>query len=320
MKLFSALGPGDIVAAHRAQICGKAIISETSIVFSGQLLEYCRERNIETLAISSNPRVDSLRDGIIRLENRPRRWGAAGGIRFHFSRISYATYLALRAWRFGADLAIINSGSAHYFSLSIFKVLSIPVAINFHNTIWPNGFEPVKWRHGWFARLDAWFFQGIAAATAGVSPECGSQVRQLAGRALPFLNIAPNFEIEGFQPVRRDNDRNPLRIMFAGRAERNKGVLDIAAIAERLCGRSAIPIVFEVCGDGNALFELRRIVKEKNSVTSLLSWGGWRDPSFSRSMRGHTRSLFQRAVISAKACRWCARRRCCPVCRSSQVA
>ena len=99
MKLFSALGPGDIVAAHRAQMSGKVIVSETSIIFSGQLIEYCRERNIETLAISSNPRVDELSDGIIHLENRPRRWRAAGGIRFHLSKISYAGYLAWRAWQ-----------------------------------------------------------------------------------------------------------------------------------------------------------------------------------------------------------------------------
>ena len=63
MKLFSALGPGDIVAAHRAQMSGKTVVSETSIIFSGQLVEYCRESNIEMLAISSNPRVDKLSDG-----------------------------------------------------------------------------------------------------------------------------------------------------------------------------------------------------------------------------------------------------------------
>ena len=263
MKLFSALGPGDIVAAHRAQINAKPIISETSIIFSGQLLEYCRERNIQTLAISSNPRIDSLRDGIIRLENRPRRWGRTGGIRFHFSGISYAIYLALRAWRFGADLAIIDSGSAHYFALGIFRVLGIPVAINFHNTIWPNGFEPVRLVPRLIRSLDAWFFRRIAAGTAGVSPECGRQVRQLAGLELPFFEYRAQFRSEGFQPVRRDNDRNPFRVVFVGRAERNKGILDIAAIAERLRGRSAIPVVFEVCGDGDALIELRRIVEEK---------------------------------------------------------
>src|SRR5437016_281672 len=130
MKLFNALGPGDIVAAHRAQMRGTTVSSETSIIFSGQLVEYCRERNIETLAISSNTRVDGLVDGIIHLENRPHRWRGAGGIKFHFSKIFYACFLAWRAWKFGADLAIIDSGSTHYFALTIFKLFSIPVAIN----------------------------------------------------------------------------------------------------------------------------------------------------------------------------------------------
>ena len=263
LKLFAALGPGDIVGAHRAQMSGKPIISETSIIYSGQLLNYCRERNIETLAISYNSRFDSLRDGIFCIENRPRRWERAGGIKFHLSNISYAGYLAVRAWQFGADLAIIDSGSAHYFALAIFRVLGIPVAVNFHNTLWPNGFKPERLVPRLLRPLDAWFFRRIAVATAGVSPECGRQVRELAGRELPFFEYRAQYRSEGFPHVRTENERNPFRILFAGRVEPNKGVLDIAIMAERLREISGISIKFEVCGDGSALAELKRTVNEK---------------------------------------------------------
>src|SRR5579871_126878 len=89
MKLFAALGPGDIVAAHRAQMRGEAFLSETSIIFSGQLFEYCRERGIETLALSRHPRTDCLCDGPLRLENRARWFAYAGGVSYHIGNIAY---------------------------------------------------------------------------------------------------------------------------------------------------------------------------------------------------------------------------------------
>jgi glycosyltransferase involved in cell wall biosynthesis len=245
MKLFAALGPGDIVAAHRAQICGKAITSETSIIYSGQLFEYCREQGIETLALSYNNNIDCLHDGLLHLENQPRRFEKSGGIRFHLSRIAYALYLAVRARRFGADLAIIDSGSTHCFALAVFRLLGIPVAIDFHVTLWPNGFEPKRPLAQLIRVLNAWFFRRVAVGAVGVSPECGQ------------------FRSEGFKSGLREHDRNLFRVIFVGRAERNKGVFDVAAMAQRLRSQSGIKIVFEVCGDGDALPQLRQTVEEK---------------------------------------------------------
>ena len=61
VKLFTALGPGDIVGARRKQLAGTTI-HETSIALSEQLFAYRRERKITTLAISSNGRIDRLDD------------------------------------------------------------------------------------------------------------------------------------------------------------------------------------------------------------------------------------------------------------------
>jgi len=262
MRLFAALGPGDIVAAHRAQMRGEPILSETSIIFSGQLFAYCRERGIETLALSRNPRSDDLRDGALRIENRPRRFDGRG-IRYHVASVRYALYLAWRARRFGADIAIIDSGSAHYFALAVFGLLGIPVAVNFHNTLWPNGFEP----QGRGARLIRWldgaFFRNVAVGAVGCSPECARQVQQLAGYALPFFEYRAQFRSDGFSPLQRDHGINPFRVLFVGRVERSKGALDMALMAERLRAKSHRPIVFEICGDGGALSELKSIVDAK---------------------------------------------------------
>jgi glycogen(starch) synthase len=108
LRLFVALGPGDIVGARRSQLAGKAI-SETSVAFSEQLFAYCRLRNIKTLAISSNSRIDQLEEGAVTIENRAKPLRGRGGIQFHLSLILYGLYLAARARRFRADVAVIDS-------------------------------------------------------------------------------------------------------------------------------------------------------------------------------------------------------------------
>jgi hypothetical protein len=253
MKLFAALGPGDIVAAHRAQMRGEAVLSETSIIFSGQLFEYCRERGIETLALSRHPRTDCLSDGTLRLENRPRWFEYAGGVSYHLGNIAYAFYLATRARLFGADLAIIDFGSAHAFALTLLRLLGIRVALNFHNTLWPAGHPPQASTARLLLRLDAYFLRRIAVAVMGISPECGRQVKQLAGRALPYFEYRAQFRREGFDLQRREHGLDPFRVAFIGRVEASKGALDIPLIAEQILERSSRSIVFEVCGDGGAL-------------------------------------------------------------------
>lgn len=265
MKLFTALGPGDIVGAHRTQMSGRSVLSETSYIYSGQLFEYCRERGIETLAISHHSRRDSVRDEPLQIENQPRIFEKSRGVRYHFSRVVYALYLAIRAWRFGADLAIINAGTAHYFALTSFRLLGIPVAVNFHGTLWPNGYEPKRRVARLIQVLDAWFFRRAVVATAGVSPECGRQVRQLANVELPFFEYRAQFRINEFSSRQKDKDAPPFRVTFVGRAEQNKGILDIVVMAERIRNLPGSPsIVFEICGDGEALSELKRIIQEKN--------------------------------------------------------
>jgi glycogen synthase len=109
MKLFTAIGPGNIVGANRLHLAGK-ITPETSLAFSEQLFAYCKFSKIETLAISQHPQRDQSRDGIIFLENRSKpSWGKRG-LLYHVAEIYYALYLAIRARRFGADIAVIDSG------------------------------------------------------------------------------------------------------------------------------------------------------------------------------------------------------------------
>ena len=122
MKLFAALGPGDIVGAARKRLIGSEVPT-TSVAFSEQFFNYCKEAGIPALAISSNHRTDHLQDGLVSIENKANHSKSRNGALFHLAAVGYGIYLAVRAWRFGANLAIINSGTTHYFALAVFRLL-----------------------------------------------------------------------------------------------------------------------------------------------------------------------------------------------------
>lgn len=261
MRLFTALGPGDLVRARQMQLAGNAI-NETSIAFSAQLLAYCRIRNITTLAISSNSRTDEFDEGLIRVENRGKLLKGRGGAAFHLSWILYGLYLAVRARRFRADIALIDSGSTHYFVLIVLRTLGIPVVVNLHNVLWPPGFPPSGPVSRCIRYLNAIFFRYFAAGAIGVSPECERQILSESRNRVPFAQYRCQFSRTGFDHLARTAS-DVFRIAFVGRIEENKGVLDIPSIAKSLRRKGEIKVIFEVCGEGPALAQLSHVVHEE---------------------------------------------------------
>lgn len=102
-----------------------------------------------------------------------------------------------------------------------------------------------------------------------LNAECGRQVQALAGRPLPFFEYRAQFLSDDFHAPDNKTERNPFRVIVVGRADRNKGVLDIAAMAQSLRTRSSIPVTFDVCGDGSALAELKQIIAQKGLLDTV---------------------------------------------------
>jgi glycosyltransferase involved in cell wall biosynthesis len=271
IRLFAALGPGDIVGAHRSQLAGKEI-NVTSIAFSEQLFAYCHLRQIETLAISSNERIDQLSDGCIAMENRAKPLRHRGGIQFHLSLILYSLYLAVRARRFRADIAIVDSGTTHHFALVLFALLGIPVAINLHNVLWPAGFPPQGIVHRAVRFLNGLLFRYVAAGAIGVSPECERQILSESRRRTPFFQYRCQFGIRGFQLSKPYVD-GAFRIAFVGRAEASKGILDIARMAADLKTHATTKVIFDICGEGPALPALKQLVERDGLADELIIHG-----------------------------------------------
>jgi glycosyltransferase involved in cell wall biosynthesis len=276
MRLFYAAGPGDVIAAHQHWRRGEHDPTEVSITFSSQVQDFCRARGAAAWIVSYHPRRERLEDGEFVIEHLPRRENV-GALAYHGDQLGYALRLLARAVRFRADVALIDSGTAHPFLLALFALFGMRVVPVLHNTLWPHGFPPTRAVPRFLLRLDALFWRTVPLATLCVSPECARQVEELTGgRARPLAQIRAQFHPGYFAaiPPAPPHAERPFRILFIGRVHRDKGVFDLLDMAAELEAERPGGFHFEVCGRGPALEELAARRKERG-LEGTVTLHGW---------------------------------------------
>jgi glycogen synthase len=258
MKVFLALGPGNLVAAVRARIEGRSS-GETSLAYSDLVLDELRRRGIPTLATSYFTQADAVVDGLITAKNLPMPEGSDRGLAYHRKLWAYARTLAAEAKAFGATLAVIDSGTTHYFMLRAFHREGIRVAVNLHNVLWPEGYPPTKpvWRV--IRWLNQRFFRRVAVAGMGVSPTTERQVLTEAAHRIPFFQYRAQFSPEGFAKS-RPYQGGTFRVIAVGRVEENKGFVDLVEVARILRDIAPVPVHLDICGDGPVRARIEELV------------------------------------------------------------
>jgi glycogen synthase len=240
-------GPGDIVAAYDAWRRGADFVAEASVTFSGQFFDYCRENGLTYLALSYCPRKDRMDD----VENLPRWNIRLPKVAYELSVFLYAWRLLLRALRVRPQVIYITSGVTDWVYLWVLKLSGAQIVPILHNTLWPEGYPPRIFLR---QRLYGLVWRRCVSLTLAVSTACARQVRWVAG-AVPVIVFKPSFLAESFPSVQpKAWADKPFRVMFAGRVEENKGVLDILKMAARLPD-----VEFSICGEGPALTGLEGI-------------------------------------------------------------
>ena len=275
VRVLTALGPGDVVVAHDDWCAGVRTLTETSLTFSSQEFEAFAALGVPFWAVSSHLRAALKVDGENRVENRPKasKWPVAG-LAFHVMQARYALSLLRSARAFRATHAIVDSGTTSWFLLAAFRVFGIVVVPNFHNVQWPSGYPPTRPLHRVLVTLDRMFFSACVRQALGVSPECGKQVAWLSGGRARFHDYRAQFAPEDFRKLPDPViEGGPVRIMFAGRVERRKGVFDLLEICRRLAADPDRRFEFELCGGGAAFDELQAAVATSGVADRFLLHG-----------------------------------------------
>lgn len=280
-RVFWCAGPGDIIDAHRYWKRGARYPTEVSLTFSGQIEDFCQEIGAMAYFVSTHHRKDYLSDGSFTMEHRPKR--IRRGARFHLGEIAYGLGLLRTAVRFRADVALVDSGCAHFFVFSLFPLFGIRVVPILHNTLWPSGFPPRKLIPRIVQRLDSLlFWRRTPTAVVGVSPECERQVDALRRKQhYAVFQTRAQFHADFFAQVAPppSHANRPFRIMFIGRVDRIKGVFDILEIAREIENLHPGMIRWEICGRGRDFDELTKRHAELTlaDVVTLRGWTSMED-------------------------------------------
>ena len=275
-RILYALGPGNVVDAYRKWSAGLDYTTETSVTFSSQFFDFCKARGAEAWAVSSHPSREVVHDGTFTVENRPKRFPDPRGLLFHWNQFLYGLSVMWSALRYRADVLIVDSGTTHWFVLSLLSLSRIRVVASLHNSYWASGFLPGGAIKRVIRTLDGRFWRHTADATLCVSPECQRQVEWLAGgRNRPVFQYRCQFRPADFASVLPPpaHDVRPFRAMFAGRVERNKGVFDLLEIAAAFKRESPGRLQIEICGGGEALEELKRAIADRGLADDVLIHG-----------------------------------------------
>lgn len=270
---YAASGPGDLIGSHLAWKAGEHNPTEVSVTFSSQIEQYCCDIGAQAHLVSMHPDGRRLEDGAFILEHRPKP--VRTGLGFHAEELRYAYGLLKTARAFGADVALLDSGVTHFFAMSLFRRAGIPVVTILHNTLWASGFRPQRPQDRVVDRLDAWFFRNDAAAIIAVSPEAERQVETLTRRHGPIHQTRAQFLPEFFSAIPpADYSTKPFQVMFVGRVDESKGVLDIADMAASIERRQPGLVRWVICGRGPALDDLKAKVAA-NGTGHVVDIRGW---------------------------------------------
>jgi glycosyltransferase involved in cell wall biosynthesis len=270
---YAAGGPADLAEAYSCFADGRPYPNDVCIPFGNQIVEACTRAGVPISMVSPKSDMASVRTEQVTIE--PVRKRPATGWRYFAEEVRYSFELLKHARRHRAHIAVLDSGCVQYFLMALFQLAGIRVILVLHNTIWPAGFG----RPGpkLIQRLDDLFFRHVPLAVIGVSPECIRQLETIAPRHKYFTQeIRAQFPWEYFAniPAPPPHGDRPFRVMFIGRVEEAKGVLDIVDMARIIEESNPGLVKWKICGNGSALGDLRHKISQYD-LGSVVEATGW---------------------------------------------
>jgi len=227
-----------------------------------QFFEVCTAVNANGYVITTLPGEYSISQrGPFIFENRPVP-SHLSGVMYHLAMIKWFARLAPKLLQFKPNVLITTANQNHWFMLFYMRWFGVYIVPSFHTVLWPK-FAPIRrsWRILW--ELNRISFLANAKGALAASKDISQQLRTLMGEnKLEILEHLPTYPISQFISIQPPTaiPRQPFRVFFAGRIETNKGIYVIVEIARRLNVDRHGMFRFDICGEGEELDNLRRLV------------------------------------------------------------
>ncbi|MBF2063317.1 MAG: glycosyltransferase family 4 protein [Calothrix sp. C42_A2020_038] len=289
LRVVYAIGPEGVIEAYKSWKKGEDAASQVSMTFSGHFYDVCTALDAKGYVIAEAAEAEVVQDERFIIERRPVFLGKARGIFYHLRQIVRGLQLLVSAIKFDANVVIADSGTTYWFILLLFPWFGIKVIPSLHCTLWRK-YSKQTLGEKITLKLSRSLFISECHSIHAVSHDIAEQISQLTGGVhRPIHEFLPIYRRSDFADIAPPcKERLPLRILFAGRVEYDKGVFDLLEIAKRIASNSSgskYQIVFDICGDGTALESLRTEVKNKG-VEDLFVFHGYCNKQQMREMFG----------------------------------
>jgi glycogen synthase len=274
LRILYAVGPENVIESYNCWSKGENVSSQVSITYSSQFYQVCKKLNAKGYVIAQASKKQIVRTEQFAIEHRPVPFANAKGIFYHFRQIWLGLHLLFSAYRFQANVAIIDSGTTYWFVLSLFRLLGIEVIPSLHCTLWRK-YGKQTLGEKIILRLSQNIFSRDSKAITAVSQDIAGQISQLTkGNHSQVLVFLPSFCRADFADIAPPAKvRSPFRVLYVGRVEYDKGVFDLLEIAKRFGSEGRKDVVFDICGNGSALETLRLAVQKSEVEANFLCHG-----------------------------------------------
>jgi glycosyltransferase involved in cell wall biosynthesis len=275
LRIFYTAGPGNAFETFRMWAAGERDLTNSHVSYSGQMFEACARYGAAALITCTHGEGEEQAKGQISIVRRPDpSWGKSG-LSYHRSLRQKARQIERDALAFDANVVVVSEDTdpSHYSAL---RRRGVPIVQALHTRLWPDR-RPLSFMQRVRARS---FGKGygtpgtvVLSASDAISAQVASVTRGGHPPIVEFLPLYRAEHFEGVPPPARSADR--LEILFIGRVEENKGVLDLIAIASLLKERG-VDFRFQICGVGSSLERMQQMVVDEGLAERFL-FHGWCD-------------------------------------------
>jgi glycosyltransferase involved in cell wall biosynthesis len=255
-RIFYAAANGDLIGSFEHWRAAAHIAKEVARTYSGELFSHCSRREVQLLAISPNDMEARVVAG--NFDVRHIRTQPARGIWYHLGQLLRSLRVMWMILRFRPEVAIISDRLVYWWTLAPLRLFGIRLVVAMHVRLWlPEGAHAAPHVRVLMA-LDRWFLRHCADGLLAVSHVVA---RDLGDIPVPTEVFSPLYEPDAFaglSPARWNDE--PFRLLFMGRVEANKGVLNLVEALALVVPASKRRVHLDVIGDGGALALLRALV------------------------------------------------------------
>lgn len=267
-RILYVAGPGDVAATYEHWKRKQDDPHQIAITYSGQFFDACHKLGIKAILISSNNRSVQIKDGNFDIRQYGHLFQGCGGLRYHLGQYIYNAKMAYLAVKNKCDV-IVTSSQSHLVPFQAATLLGVRLIPSLHCTFWPK-LLPRKLVGRIITSLDRRILKSKCSAFLSISTDVSAQLEEITGGTRGKVErFVPTYRESNFQHFQMANpNTSPFRVLYSGRIEPDKGVLDLPRIGKLLKERG-LNVAFDVAGEGSATEELKRRISEDRMDSSF---------------------------------------------------